>query len=91
MIRVRRHRFEGKRGAMFSDKTIKAVAWGTLSVSLYYAMFQYEDVILAFSIKPIWSVVLPVTVAFLFSIVHGNFTGYFWDALGVKPKSQTKK
>jgi hypothetical protein len=30
---------------------------------------------------------LPVITAFVFSFAHGAFTGYFWDALGVRAKS----
>lgn len=76
---------------MGQNIAIKAVLWGILSIGLYALLYQYEREILTLSVQPWWSVILPVGVAFLFSIVHGNFTGFFWDALGVKPKATTKK
>jgi len=75
---------------MFTENTMKALSWGTLSVALYYLLFQNERFLLDLSIEPVWSVVMPIAVAFLFSIVHGNFTGYFWDALGVKARLPAK-
>jgi hypothetical protein len=75
---------------MFTENTMKALSWGTLSVALYYLLFQNERFILDLSIEPVWSVVMPIAVAFVFSIVHGNFTGYFWDALGVKARLPAK-
>jgi hypothetical protein len=29
---------------------------------------------------------VPVAMAFLFSLVHGAFTGHFWDVLGIKAR-----
>ncbi len=75
---------------MLTENTIKTLGWGTLSVALYYLLFQNERFILDLSIEPVWSVVMPIAVAFVFSIVHGNFTGYFWDALGVKARIPAK-
>lgn len=68
------------------DHVVLAVLWGMLSIALYVTLFVYERDILVLSVQPWWSVILPITVAFVFSIVHGNFTSYFWDALNVKPK-----
>lgn len=29
---------------------------------------------------------LPIVIALVFSMVHGNFTSHFWDMLGIKAK-----
>jgi hypothetical protein len=29
---------------------------------------------------------VPLVIALIFSMVHGAFTGYFWDAVGLKAK-----
>ena len=29
---------------------------------------------------------IPIGIAFVFSLVHGAFTGQFWDVIGLKPK-----
>ena len=36
---------------------------------------------------------IPIGIAFLFSWVHGNFTGHFWESLGLKAAkgSESKK
>lgn len=31
---------------------------------------------------------IPIIIAFLFSFVHGAFTGHFWEALGLKAASK---
>lgn len=33
----------------------------------------------------LWYFLIPILIAFMFSKVHGDFTGHFWDALGFKP------
>ena len=30
---------------------------------------------------------VPIVIALIFSLVHGAFTGHFWDSLGLKAKS----
>ena len=61
----------------------KVVLSGALTSTLYLGLFLFEDAILHFSGLGRWYFVVPVTIAFAFSFVHGAFTGHFWDALGV--------
>jgi hypothetical protein len=30
---------------------------------------------------------IPIGIAFIFSFIHGSFTGHFWDAMGLKAKA----
>ena len=64
----------------------KLVALGALTGALYLGLFLFEDAILRASELGRWYFVVPVTIAFTFSLVHGAFTGHFWDALGVQAK-----
>lgn len=64
----------------------KAVAFGGIAVALYACLFLLERPILEFSTRGGWYFLVPVAIAFLFSFVHGAFTGYFWDALGIRAK-----
>lgn len=64
----------------------KVVVLGALSGALYLGLFLFEDAILHASGLGRWYFVVPVTIAFIFSLVHGAFTGHFWDALGVQAK-----
>jgi hypothetical protein len=34
---------------------------------------------------------LPIITAFLFSIVHGSFTGNFWTLLGIEAAKKKKE
>jgi len=36
-----------------------------------------------------WHVLVPILVAFAISFVHGDFTGLFWEMMGLKPASKS--
>jgi len=64
----------------------KTAIYGALSLTLYVLLYLFEDSFLALSSNGRWFFLIPVTAAFVFSFVHGNFTAYFWDMLGIKAK-----
>lgn len=64
----------------------KALMLGTLSLALYLLLFSHEADVLRLAKEARWMFVVPISIAFLFSFVHGAFTGAFWDALGIKAK-----
>jgi ribose/xylose/arabinose/galactoside ABC-type transport system permease subunit len=37
-----------------------------------------------------WHVMLPILIAFAVSLVHGAFTGLFWDLMGLKPAGHSE-
>lgn len=82
---------------MSSSKTqkkrpyLKAVIWGIVSAGLYIGLFVKEDLIKEYFGKGGVYAILPILMAFLFSFVHGNFTGLFWSALGVEASKKTKE
>jgi hypothetical protein len=56
-------------------------------VVLYALLFANEKQVMeAFTRIDGWYPLLPVVTAFVFSFAHGAFTGYFWEALGVRPR-----
>lgn len=70
--------------------TVTAKPWipmflsGAASGLCYGLLFAYEkEVMAAFTRTDGWYPALPVLAAFVFSIAHGAFTGYFWEVLGV--------
>lgn len=69
---------------------LQTMLFGAISVVLYLLLYLYADSILEYSRRGHWFFVVPVGIAFVFSVVHGNFTGHFWDLFGVKAKT-TKK
>ncbi|MDD3516855.1 MAG: hypothetical protein PHQ14_00790 [Chromatiales bacterium] len=76
----------GKQATQAGSVKLKAIGFGVLSVALYGALFVFEDDLLAASTGGGWAFVVPVVVAFVFSYIHGAFTGHFWDALGIQAK-----
>ena len=77
------------------NSAVKAVLWGAASVALYGLLFVYaEDTVeLARRTRDgetLWFLA-PIVIAFVFSLVHGAFTGYFWDAVGLKPADKNRK
>ncbi len=64
----------------------KAILYGLATVVLYALLFASETQILSATAKGGWYFLIPVTIAFVFSFTHGNFTALFWDVLGIKAK-----
>jgi hypothetical protein len=67
-----------------------ALLWGLGSATIYSLLYRYADPLVEWTRQGRWTFILPVAIAFLFSIVHGTFTGQFWDLLGIKAKSVKK-
>ena len=73
----------------------KALLFGVVSAILYTLMFIYSDALVEYAHRTrqgehIWFIV-PIVIAFVFSYVHGTFTGSFWDMLGLKPAQKHSK
>ena len=64
----------------------RTVALGVGSAALYLALYVFAGPLVEQSAKGGWMFVIPVAIAFLVSMVHGSFTGHFWDVLGFKAK-----
>ncbi|MBF0629234.1 MAG: hypothetical protein HQL91_13540 [Magnetococcales bacterium] len=60
--------------------------WGAASLTLYALLLRFEQSILAWSTQGRWFFMLPILIAFAFSLVHGRFTGAFWENLGIRAK-----
>lgn len=86
---------EGKGLLICMNSIVKAVAYGAASIALYALLFIYADETVEFARRTregekIWFLV-PILIAFVFSLVHGAFTGCFWDAIGLKPADKNRK
>lgn len=57
---------------------------GVLSTGLYGALLMNQDLINANFAKGGLYAFLPIATAFIFSFIHGNFTGNFWTVLGIE-------
>lgn len=64
------------------------VATGILSVFMYAVLFAKQELINDHFARGGLYAFLPILAAFLFSLVHGSFTGHFWSVLGMHPKQK---
>jgi hypothetical protein len=69
---------------------IQTILLGVVSATLYFLLYYFEEPILNWSKQGGWYFIVPISIAFVFSLVHGEFTGRFWDLLGVKAKAVKK-
>ncbi len=68
---------------------VRSIVFGAGAVALYAAVFTHADYISNLSAKGGLYAVVPVLTVFLFSYVHGSFTGAFWSALGIEASKGT--
>jgi len=63
---------------------VGSIIFGAFSIGLYALLFLKQDLVNGTFGKGGVYALLPIATAFLFSFVHGNFTGNFWSALGIE-------
>ncbi|MFV0348663.1 MAG: hypothetical protein ACK5JO_08740 [Halodesulfovibrio sp.] len=66
----------------------QALIFGAMSAALYAAAFVYADSMVTLFAKGGIYTALPIATVFLFSYVHGNFTGNVWTALGIEASAK---
>jgi hypothetical protein len=67
------------------------IVLGVISLALYAALLRNQDVVNSMFGKGGMYALLPIVTAFLFSFVHGTFTGHFWTVLGVEAARKKKE
>ncbi|MBG3877421.1 hypothetical protein FVW20_10410 [Desulfovibrio oxamicus] len=72
----------------------KTIIFGILSAALYAGVFAFADTIAAHFAQGSYWAAGPIATVFLFSYVHGEFTGNLWSVLGIeatrKPARKTE-
>ena len=68
-----------------------AIIMGVISLALYWGLLTQQETINTFFTKGGVYAFLPIASAFLFSLVHGNFTSNFWTVLGVEASKKKKE
>lgn len=63
---------------------VKMLIAGIFSISLYVLLLQKQGVVNDYFSRGGFYAFLPIIAAFVFSFVHGSFTGNFWTVLGVE-------
>ena len=70
---------------------LKTVLFGAVSIALYALLLAKQDFINDTFVKGGLYALLPIAMAFVFSFIHGNFTGCFWSSCGVEASKKTKE
>ncbi|MEO5358627.1 MAG: hypothetical protein H7844_15205 [Nitrospirae bacterium YQR-1] len=65
---------------------MKFVILAVLSCVLYVVLLVKQMTLIGYFSKGGFYALLPVATAFLFSFVHGGFTGEFWTVIGIEAK-----
>lgn len=66
----------------------KMLITGILSLVLYAILLSQQDIISSYFSRGGIYAFFPITVAFIFSFIHGSFTGIFWTVLGIEAASK---
>ncbi len=64
---------------------------GTASAALYAALLLHQDAVNGTFGRDGAYAVLPILTAFVFSFIHGKFTGHFWTVLGIEARNKGAK
>ncbi len=64
---------------------------GLLSAALYTFLLLNQTIINKYSAMGGAYAFMPIAAAFLFSYVHGSFTGNFWTVLGIEASKKKKE
>lgn len=67
------------------------VLTGIVSIVMYGLLLSKQDLINSTFGKGGMYAILPIVTAFLFSFVHGAFTGHFWTVLGIEAAKKKKE
>jgi len=69
----------------------KMLFMGILSITLYAALLLKQDLINDYFGRGGVYAFLPIIAAFIFSFIHGSFTGDFWTVMGVEAAKKKKE
>lgn len=67
------------------------IVTGIISIALYATLLQKQDLVNSTFGKGGLYAFLPIITAFVFSFIHGTFTGHFWTVLGVEAAKKKKE
>ena len=69
----------------------KMILLGAVSFALYAVLLMKQDMAIEYFGRGGLFAFFPILTAFLFSFVHGSFTGKFWTVLGIEAAKRKKE
>jgi hypothetical protein len=70
---------------------VKTALFGAVSIALYFLLLTRQDLVNETIVKGGAYALVPIAMAFIFSFVHGNFTGCFWSSCGIEASKKHKE
>lgn len=67
------------------------IVTGVISLALYAALLLNQDMVNGNFANGGMYALLPIVTAFIFSYIHGSFTGHFWTVLGIEAAKKKKE
>jgi formate-dependent nitrite reductase membrane component NrfD len=65
--------------------------FGIGSFALYAALLMEQDMLNEYFGRGGFYAFFPIVIAFVFSFIHGTFTGKFWTVLGIEAAKREKE
>ena len=69
----------------------KIFLFGSISFISYFLIFYYEEMVMHYFVLGSWHALLPISTAFLISIVYGSFSNYVIEYFNRIEKERNKK
>jgi drug/metabolite transporter (DMT)-like permease len=69
----------------------KMLFMGVLSLALYATLLLNQDLVNGSFAQGGLYALLPIVTAFIFSFIHGSFTGNFWTVMGIEAAKKKKE
>ncbi|MEK6699437.1 MAG: hypothetical protein AABZ10_10420 [Nitrospirota bacterium] len=67
------------------------IVMGLISIALYATLLLKQDLVNSTFAKGGLYALLPIVTAFVFSYIHGSFTGNFWTVMGIEAAKKKKE
>ena len=67
------------------------ISMGIISLGMYGALLANQDFLNNTFGRGGMYAILPIATAFMFSFIHGSFTGSFWTVLGIEASKKKKE
>ena len=61
---------------------LRILFFGSISFILYFLIFYFEELVMHYFVLGSWDALLPISTAFLISIVYGSFANFVIDYIG---------
>ncbi len=78
-------------GSSRKKPLVSLIITGVISFALYGILLSNQNLANDYLSRGGLFAFLPIAVAFLFSAVHGSFTGKFWTVLGIEAAKKKKE